>query len=51
MQKHIDAVTAAQVAVEAVANDRDAYDESTRLAVLRNGEDAGVADIYLDLIR
>lgn len=45
------AAIAAQVAVEAVANDRDDYDEATRLAVLANGEAMGVADLYLDLIR
>lgn len=42
---------AAQVAVEAVANDPEAYDAVTREAVLRNGEEQGVAAFYLDMLR
>jgi len=46
-----DAHIAAQVAVEAVANEPHGFDEATRLAVLRNGEAEGVADFYLNMIR
>lgn len=42
---------AAQVAVEAVANDPDAYDFPTVVAVLENGEANGVPEFYLDLVR
>lgn len=42
---------AAQVAVEAIANDPSGYDEATKRDVLSNGADAGVAAFYLDMIR
>lgn len=42
---------AAQVAVEAVANDRFAYDLETIAAVLSVAREAGVSDFYLDMIR
>lgn len=42
---------AAQVAVEAIANEPDGYDDETRAAVLANGIAEGVAALYLDLIR
>jgi hypothetical protein len=45
------AQVAAQVAVEAIANDPGAYADSTRLAVLQNGEEQHVAALYLDMIR
>jgi hypothetical protein len=49
-RRSIDRISA-QVAVEAVANNREDYEEETRLAVLAVGEREGVADLYLDLIR
>lgn len=45
------ALMAAQVAVEAVANDPAAYDTTTRQLVLANGEAHGVAEFYLSMIR
>lgn len=42
---------AAQVAVEALANNPHDYDDATRVAVLANGEAEGVAALYLDMIR
>lgn len=45
------AFIAAQVAVEAVANEPEAYDEETRAAVLAFGQEQEVADFYLAMIR
>lgn len=41
---------AAQVAVEAVANDPMAYDVDTIDAVRQNGRRNGVSDFYLDML-
>lgn len=47
-----DARIAAQVAVESVANvGLDEFDADTIAAVIRFGEEQGVSDLYLDLIR
>lgn len=51
MPSRTPAQIAAQVAVEAIANDPDGYDDETRAAVLSNGVDQGVAALYLDMIR
>lgn len=42
---------AAQVAVEALANAPRTYDDTTRVAVLANGEAEGVPAFFLDMIR
>ena len=42
---------AIQIAVEAVINDPGAFDVADRAAVLKVGTDAGVADLYLDMLR
>jgi hypothetical protein len=41
----------AQVAVEAIANDRAAYGEATIAAVILTAENAGVSDFYLNMVR
>jgi hypothetical protein len=41
----------AQVAVEAIANDPNAYLASTIEAVLETAEKAGVSDVFLNMIR
>lgn len=46
-----DAQVAAQVAVEALANNPDAFSQDTIEAVLRNGEAYDVPDFYMDLAR
>lgn len=40
----------AQVAVEAIANDPYSYDAETIVAVRAAGVDAGVAQLYLDML-
>jgi RNA polymerase-interacting CarD/CdnL/TRCF family regulator len=51
MYERTDQQIAAQVAVEAVANQPWAFEQATCEAVLRNGEANNVAELYLELIR
>lgn len=44
------AQVAAQVAVEAIANEPTGYDPATIVAVRANGVLHGVADLYLDML-
>lgn len=40
-----------QVAVEAIINDPDAFEDSTKRVVLADAEEAGVAGLYVDMLR
>jgi len=51
MYKRTPAQIAAQVAVESIANNREDFEPATVAAVLAFGEEQGVADLYLDMIR
>lgn len=42
---------AAQVAVESVIDNREAYSEDTVAAVIANGVEENVAQFYMDMIR
>jgi len=50
IRRHPERVTA-QVAVEAVVNAPEGYDENDMVTVLHVAESVGVADLYLDLLR
>lgn len=41
----------AQVAVEAIINEREGYEQSTIDAVIAVATEAGVADFYLDMLK
>ena len=50
IRRHPERVTA-QVAVEAIVNMPEGYDVNTMTTVLHVAETAGVADLYLDMLR